>query len=364
MIKKKKKRGHRLWKGMALYAVVFLILTAAGLAVLWNFIDAYEQSRPKNTVDAFLETLTPEKLSGSDGELLAGIDPKLQTEEQARQVIRDAVTGDLSYAKKSSESTEDRQVYVIRSGRQVIGEVAITAGEPDRYGFRVWQATDSSFDFSWLLSESVSVTVPESFTVSVNGNVLDEGYVTGTGIQYSALEEFYGDYELPVLVTYTAGPVLGELVLETADGEGNPVVITGDTDYNAFLGACTDEETADLEELVNLFVTRYIAFTGSSNKAVQSNYYRLCETLVPGGALAARLKKAFDGLTYAQSNGDKMQELTMNRAVDLGDGRYLCDFTYTVETVGKKGAVQTVTNMKTVIVETEKGLRVEAIANY
>lgn len=361
---KKKARSGRFVKGMILYAVIFLVITAAGLAVFWDFIDSYEQSRPQNTVNAYLEGLTAEDMCDGDQELLAQLDANVQTEEQAKQVIRDAVAGELSYAKKSAECTDDRQVYVVRCGSQVIGQIAITAGEPDVYGFRVWSVAEERFDFSWLMSEPVSITVPEDFLVSVNGNVLDESHITQMDIPYGALEEFYGDYMLPTMVTYTADSFLGEAVLAVTDADGNAVEITEETDRNTFLPDCSEAEKTSLHTLVNTFVERYIAFTGSANGAVQSNYNRLAEVLVPDGDLAARLKKAFDGLTYAQSNGDTLLELTMNRYAKLGQGQYLCDFTYIVQTYGRKGAVETTSNMKVIIVETANGLKVEAISSY
>ena len=90
----------------------------------------------------------------------------------------------------------------------------------------------------------------------------------------------------------------------------------------------------------------------------------LGKSLVPNGALFNRLRTAIDGLTFAQSGGDKLTQTTVNRYIPLEDGCYLCDVSYVVSTIGKKGAVDTTNNMKIIFVSTEDGLKVEAITSY
>lgn len=356
--------SKRFVTGMLIYALVFLLIVFGGLWLLWDYMDAYEQSRPVNTIKAYVNQLTVEDLCEGSGALLDTLDGHIQSREEACQRIKDSITGEFSYAKKSSESSETKQVYVLRSGRQVIGQFAISAGEPDKYGFRVWEITEESFDFSHLLGESISVTVPSDFTVSVNGSVLDSGYVTQQDIPYATLEEFYGDYPLPTLVTYTADSFLGSYTMEVTDRDGNPVEITEETNYDPMLPACTDEEIEQIDELMKQFLERYVAFTGSSSGTAGGNYNRLIRHLVPDGALAQRLYTAIGGLYYAQSLRDTIEETTVNQYANLGNGRYFCDISYVVETVGKKGAVEMSYNMKIIMLVTDVGLRVEGMTRY
>ena len=71
--------------------------------------------------------------------------------------------------------------------------------------------------------------------------LLDEGYVTETGLQYDAVEDFYGELNLPYKLTYTAGPILGETVLHAVDAAGNTVKITEEADLEPYLNNCTEE---------------------------------------------------------------------------------------------------------------------------
>ena len=86
--------------------------------------------------------------------------------------------------------------------------------------------------------------------------------------------------------------------------------------------------------------------------------------LVPNGELAKRLYTAIDGLQYAQSWGDTIKEITINRMVDLGENRYLCDVTYMVDNYSKSGLTTTENNLKLFIVDGDYGLRIEAMTRY
>ena len=350
--------------GMVIYALVFLMIAGAGLWLLWDFMEAYELSRPLNTIKVYVAGVTEDMLCDGSGELLEQLDSHIQTREEACQVIRDSADQEFSYAKKTSESTDTRQVYVLRSGKQVIGTFAISAGQEDKYGFREWTVSEQSFDFSHLLGEKVSVTVPADFTVSINGNVLDDSYITERDLPYTALEDYYDEFPLPSLVTYSADSYLGSVSMTVLDRNGAPIEITGETDYNSLLPECSQEEKEAMDELAEQFLIRYVAFTGGTSGSVSGDYSRLCRHLVPDGKLAQKLYTALEGLRYAQSYRDTIKSTEVNQYAKLDGGRYYCDVTYSVETVGKKGAVEMTYNMKIIMLETDVGLRVEAMSRY
>ncbi len=362
----RQKRKDYFALGMVIYAVVFLAITAAGLSVFWDFIDSYEQSRPKNTLDQYLTQLTVADMVQSCGEWVQQIDENVQSEEEFSRIIAESLNGKLTYARKSSACTETSQTYVLRCGSQVIGETVIHAADPDRYGFTVWSVEEQTFDFSHLICQPVSVTVPETYVVKANGISLSDEYITERGIPYAALEEFYDDYpELPAMVTYTAGNVLGELNLTVLDESGNVMNNWEDSDPNIVLDNCTDEETAMLTQYMQDFLVSYVRFTSGSNQASKLNYVKLMrQFLIEGSELCNRLYTALDGLAYAQSYNDILDEVTVNRFSWIDDSHYFCDVTYLVSTFGKAGRVQTTNNLMVMLVETDNGLRVEAMTRY
>lgn len=364
MTKIKKSVKHPLVLGMVIYAVVFLAILTVGLSLFWNFIEAYEGSRPRNTIDAYVEQLTEAHICDQSAELLAQVDSNLQSEEACRELICEAVSGGVTYAKKSAESDDTRTVYALRSGSRVIGSVTMTTTEVDDYGFAHWEVTEESFDLSYLLGDAVSITVPSDYLVYANGVCLDGSYITESGIHYDALEAFYDDYSLPTMVTYKTGTVLGTVTVEVTDPAGNAVVINENTDYNAFLSNCTEEEVQELERFSNVFLERYVAFTSSAHKSSEVNYAKLLNYVVSGSDLHTRMRLALDGLSWAQSNGDKIVSITMNRFVNIGDGKYLCDATYEVDTSGREGVVRTTSNVKFIIVDNGYSLKAEMLISY
>ena len=357
------KKNRRFLLGMVIYALVFLLVTAGGLWVFWQFLDAYELSRPGTCVDAYLESLTTGHIREVCKPFLASLDGNIQNEDQAFAVIQEALAEPITAA-KSSKSTSHRMVYILRSGENKIGSLAIVPGEPGDFGFAPWQQEMEEFDFSWLRSGDISITVPSEFTVSLNANPLDEGYITQRDIPYPALQEFHGELEMPTMVTYTAGNFLGELDFTVADPEGNPVRILADTDMNQFLPVPSQEDTARVARLAEDFLHRYTVFCSNANAEQEDNFGWLNQLLVPGSGLSLRLSTAIDGLQYAQSISDRIQSTQINGIYQISGDRFLCDLTYQLLTYGQKGPVETVNSLKLVLLQTPWGLRVETMTRY
>ena len=346
------------------YALVFLCAAAIGFHFLWDYMDAYEQSRPHIALNAYKEKLTAEYVAGKCTDLIGQIDHNIQSEESCRKVIVDSLKDNFSFAKKSSDSDEDHHIYVIRCGKQVIGTMEMERRGESTQGFVPWQVTKDSFDLSYLLTDPVSLTVPEGFSVIVFGNVLDSSYITKSDIPFSLLKEFYGEYDLPYMTTYTAGPFLGEATLTAQDADGNTVVIDSETDMNTFLNNCSAEEGDALTAAVESFVQRYMDFTSCKNNNTSANYQELAKYMVPGGELAKRMRDAFDGLSWVSDRHATLDSISIGHFVNIGEGRYLCDVTYTVNTRTFNGDVKTTANVKLVFLQTENGLKAEAMVSF
>lgn len=360
----KKPRGLGFLCGMLIYAAVVLALVIYGLNFFWGYMAAYEASRPYIAVDAYMELVTDDYICDRSSELIGQIDHNIQSEEDCRQVIKNALSEGITCAKKTSECTDDKMVYVLRSGKQVIGSFVMEHQGETVHGFTPWAVVEDSFDLSYLITGTVSTTAPSHYPVYVNGNLLTEDYVTESGIEFEELEEFYGDYELPTMSTYLAGPCLGEIKLTVTDPNGNEVTIDEQTDMNIFVDNCTQEQITALDGFVNEYIKRYVTFTSSVNDARYENYASLVEYMVPESKLASRMFDAIEGLYYAQSYADEIVSITIHHRVDMGNGRYMCDVTYLVDTTGREGVVQTTNNVKIIIVETDDGLKAEAMTSY
>ncbi len=368
MAKTKKKKHYGGWillLCMVLYAMIFLAAAGYGLEYVWDIMETYEASRTHVPIDAYMAQLDGDYIFDRSDALLAKIDPAIQSPEDCRQVIRDFVKGGITYAKKSSECTDTHQVYVLRSGGKVIGEFAIDAVGEEKYGLIPWQVTGDSFDLSFLLTGTVSVTAPHNYPVSVNGYPLTEKHVTKTNIQYKALSDFYKDYSLPYMVSYQAGPRLGAIDLQVTDPAGNPVVIGENTDLTPLLDLKTQPQRQEIEAFMGDFVLHYMYFMGNQGDRLNTNYRNLLKYVKPGSSLESRISQSRTGLIWIAYDTVTMDKMEINLCVPIGGDRYIVDVTYAATlTHHKHPTKQPQDNAKLVVVKTSKGWQVETMLSY
>lgn len=365
MAKCKKRKLWNFWSFMIVYAVVVLIAAAFGLSMFWNYMDAYEDSRIKNTMEAYMAQLTPQYICDRSGELIDGIDHGLQSEEACAQVIMDFLSSEISYVRKSSECTDTRTVYMLRAGGKTIGKVELVPQGEAQYGFTPWVVSQDSFDLSFLMGNQATITVDSTMQVYAGSVLLDERYVTETGLPYADVKDLYGEVNLPYKMTYTAGPILGALTLHAVDAEGKTVEIKDESDLDPYLDNCTQPVHQELDTFVQNFVDRYTRYLTSRKDNREENYRKLTPLLLSGSPLAQRVSKAYEGFQYGHSQSDTVTDIRVNHIIDLGDGKYLCDVTYEVDTLGRDGALHhSVNNVWVFLVRTSGALKAERLISY
>lgn len=357
-----KQKEGRFWLILAICALSFLILVGVGLIKFWDFMAAFEASRPQNAIDSYMAGVTAQSISQRADVLPDGYDTKAQPEQEARQAIADSL-GTISYARNTKLSADSKTVYMVLSGGKTVGSVAMTVVRTDQYGFEYWAVTEESFDFSHLVGKAATVTVPEDYLVYAGDVLLDADYITEKDIPYQSVKDLYEKYDLPTLCTYTVGPVLGELSLSVTDPQGTPVEITPDTDMEQFLRNCPREEAERVEAFLDDFVQRYTDFTSvtGGQGAMNRNYKSLIELMVPDGNLAYRMNEAKVGLLWVTDRGATVSSVTVDRCLRLEEGRWLCDFTYVIDTRDFTGKVQSTTSAQMVLVELEGQLLAESM---
>ncbi len=369
----KKTRKKQKGMGFAIFMVVYAVLALTGiffgLKWFWGFIDAYEASRPHIAIDAYMETVTPERIVDSCDVILEQVDTNIQSEEECREFLLDAISGELTYARKASACTETEQTYVLRSGKRVIGSFVIETGAEDQYGFTPWHFKEESFDLSDLMgTEKVTVTVPAGCNVYVNGVLLDESYIVSSEEkEFEAIEDFYGAFDLPMLVlnTYEAGPFLNAAYeMEVYDAEGKPFTMDESFDENDLLRVTDETVIRELDAFLEEFIDAYVLFAGCSNDNRYANYNNVIKYIVSDSKLADRLQEALDGLQFAQSRGDEVADIHVNMYLAPDESSFVVDVTYKVDTTGREGVVQTTTNVKMLIVRSGTRLLVESMIGY
>ncbi len=346
---------------LLIYALVLLVAIAVGLHWLWDYADAYQKSRPDTALQLYMERLDSEYVVNCCDELIDKIDHNLQSQQQCRQALLQALTEEFTCTKKVSASSENHYVYTIRCGAKVIGIMEMECIRQTDSALVPWQVTKEQFDLSYLLTEPISITVPDHYTVQVFGNTLDKSYITEEEIPYTLLQPFYGQYDMPYMVTYTAGPFIGEGILTPYDASGNPVHLDTDTDMNRLLPGCTQAEMNDLKNIATDFISAYVDFTSRNGGNTGANYTKLCKFMVKDGTLSKKMKEAIESFNWIDDRHGVLQKLDIHQYVNIGQGKYFCDLTYQIETDILYGRETQNVSVQLIFSKTEAGLRAEAM---
>ncbi len=359
---KRSKFGLILTICMTVYAIVFVCIAYQGFCWFWDYIDAYEKSRPQNTIDAYMEQLDTAHVQAACETLIAGIDHNIQSVESCGDAIADALKGGFSYAKNVKESTENTMVYMILTNGKTIGRVTLTSQQADQFGFTPWTVTKDSFDLSYLVGEGSSITVPHNYTVYANGVQLSADYITESNIPYQLVKDYYDAYEPPYMVTYTVAPIMGQLHLTVADPEGNTVTAEAWEDEVTLLSGCTETERGEIKDFMDDFITAYVNYTSNKDKARQANYAALYPYLVPGSSLQERMLDALDGLRWVTDRYPHINSINVLQQIPFLDGRILCNVEYTVRSVNDVGQYVTQTySVQVILTEAGTGYLAESM---
>ena len=365
MNKQVSKKGVSFWKVLAIASGSFLILVGIGLVIFWNFIDAFEFSRPQRTIADYMESMTVEQLVKLDKETMKRLDADLQNETDMVAYAENELQK-ITYAKNTKLSTDSKQVYMILSAGKRLGSVSMTVTSSDAYGFERWAVTETDIDVSFLMGETVSVTVPSQYKVYANGVLLDDRYITDFDIPYDGVKEYYRKYELPTLCTYTTKPVFGTPQLMVTDAAGNVLSPEQLAQACHIPDNCSDSKKGELREFLDEFLYHYLRFTmgaGGQGK-LYHNYNLLKPYIRRDSTLSLRLEDSLEGLAWVLDRKAEMRELTVHAIVDLGDGHYLCDFSYVVDARTYEGPMRNEANVKLIIDDTNEGLKAESMTNY
>lgn len=362
---KRPKKKHGFLKFLGIYALVLLGIAALALVVFYLYIGTYERTRPATVMEAYTGSLTVDRLLELDGDFLAALDRNVQSEEEARACL-EQVLEDLSFARRyaaAGAEAEAAYVYALESQGQIIGNVSLSETGGSQMGFSVLQVSRESVDLAPLCQETEFV-LPEDYKVFCNGAQLPESSVVERGIPYALLEAFYDSgYPMPSLMRVKAGPYLGQPELEVFNSQGEK--LSPEQLNEAFYtDNCTPEEKEAIEAFAQEYIHRYTLYLSGAILEAADGYMNLIGLVVPDSELQSRLQQAVGGLGFASSHGDTVQSVTLNGAMNVGGGCYVCDLTWEIETLGRAGYVTTINNGRLLLVRTEDRLRAAAQISY
>ena len=356
MATKKSKKKKRSGVGTAIYVVLLtlwiLFLAAVCLYILsqvWAYASVYDETQQEPVIEAYMNKLRENVWDDSIASTVAAMPHPIQTDEEVAALVKDMLLNDeLSYAEKPGYTRGDSITYNLLCGDNIFGEVTLredtsrnlvkdvnlpdpvigalakmgVAIQPELYP---WKVAEESFDFSGLYS-SVSVTVPESYRVTLNGVTLDEGYIVERDIPFDNLEAYYYRYDnLPTKVTYRFDNLMGDVKPVIYDANGEMTTVDEEAGDAQFLKPVDSETWSRLEEHLRAFSDAYLNLSASTGDPV-SAYAQLEPYIEAGGELDNTLRQVFLIGDWSHNSYYQFQGFELLNAYSLGPDCYVAEY--------------------------------------
>ena len=366
---KKKKTGSILyWCFLFLYTIILLAVALFGLKILWDFAVKFEDSVPDKVIDGYAANLQRNFLDEGVVNTLAQMPHEYQSDDEVREYVRQMFSGKIDYLETDSGSSDSRKYMLLCDGR-CFGTVTLVK-DPTKeakysvYGYelplpwdlRPWIVSQEEFDFNGLYS-SIEVTVPETYTVLLNGKPLNQDYIVERGIKFDVLESYYDvGPNLPTKVKYRFENVIGHIEPTILDEQGNTVTIDPEQDDSQFITPCDGEQLARLNAFGEKFTYEYLKYISGLNKG--AGYGNLAPYLMPGSDLDIRMQNNQDGLSWAHTSSFRLDSYAMKGALNLGEGYYVCSIVADTTTLTSgQGEVKNTSELNVLVVDDGNSIR-------
>lgn len=361
----KRKRSARIyWGALIIYTVLIIAAAVYALTMVWTYAEEYELSRPNNTMDEYVATLSENLWGDGIAETVSSMEHAVQSDDEVAAHVKNLLKDGISYTRKSGTGGGEGIHYSLRCNGNEFGTVTLVEDDSNadelKFGMLPWKVASEEFDFNGLYS-SVEIVVPKTYEVYLNGVKLGPEYIVEEGIKYDVLEDYYDEFEgLPTKVRYQYDKAIGELEFNIKDENGQDYVIDESQDDSQYIKPCTEAELERLSQFSAGFVVNYLKYTSGVIDPMYG-YGILKDYLVLGADLDKRMLNAMDGLSWAHTVSIQVNSSTLNSALSLGDGYYMCDISSSATTFAYgHGEVESISNMRVIVVD--DGDRVRAIS--
>lgn len=361
MIRKKNKGRKIYFIFLTIYTVALCVAAAAGLSLVWDYAEEFEEARPENTIDAYVAELKENRWMDSMRDTVSAMAHEMQSDSECIALVKNMLSGDIQYSRIAAEEGIDGVSYALSCDGKRFGVVSLVEDESYadkvKFGQLPWKIAKESFDFDRLYS-SVEITVPATFTVELNGNELGEEYIVEKDIKLDVFKDYYESCpNLPTKVTYRFDNVVGEIKPVVYDEDGNEFIIDESMGDSQYISYCDDAMLARLKEFAFDFSDRYFNYiTGLVDPGY--GYQRLATVMKAGSDLDERMLAAQDGLSWAHTQSLVIEDVALNSGINMGDGFYLADIsTQTLTLEPGKGEVRAIQSFKLVVQDSANELR-------
>ncbi len=281
-MKSKNTKVSNFWKIYLAVVITAIILICAGLIYLWQVMNYYEQSTPTYAIQSL------ESVYNKDQYVLlaqnAGIEENIYESNDVRSELFHAQLsgGKLKSKRLAKGSTDTEQNYQVKVGDEIIGSFKLVFVDEGMFGH--WKVTHPKI--APKMWGNLSVTIPSSAQLSVNGVRCDSADIVQTDIPFELLEKLPDDIATPGQTRYEITNLMAEPTVNVTDENGNALNVSiatvsaqqADTQqdenalntYTAAVDLSKESENAeDLKAMALSDAENYSRFLSNDNKFSQ-----------------------------------------------------------------------------------------------
>ena len=261
------KKISKFTKGLLIWLVVLTVVICVGLVWFNGFTAKYEElyqaSLPHHQAEKVVELLGNQDVDTVWNMMTEK--PKVtefENDSYVKKYVEDLVKGkELTY-KQTEDYSENAPEYYICTTEYIIAKLKLAEDETQKpkYGFKAWKI--GSVEFYTAADNEFKITIPETYTLSLNGKEVPAGYKTQEGIELEENKYLKPHAELPKQCVYEVKGLYEEPVIKVTDAEGNAAKAIKDKDtgaYKVVFGSDFAEKEA-VEKFAIQFTTDFANF--------------------------------------------------------------------------------------------------------
>lgn len=190
---KKKRRLKGYWKFLAIYSGVLAGLIVIGLIWVYGLLGAYEKGMPDVAMDNIIRTqFSSENIDNLVNQNAGEVSP-YEDVDNVRKYLENTINGNLTFARKSGEYTNDSPVYLVKSDDKNIAKVSLKETGKNRRGFSVWAVDAVTFGEFLGKDNAITITAPSDAVVTINGKQAGEDIIRKQDVPVEIAKNV-GDY--------------------------------------------------------------------------------------------------------------------------------------------------------------------------
>lgn len=330
------------WTGIAVYAVILLIIAICMIVYTGSCLKKYENSQSDKVMNDFLNDFTKmvaDKTLADNIELPAS--SEFEGKDTFANMYMSELDGTTDYTCKKSEGSYNTEepMYDIYSDDKKVARMTLEAKDQ-----HVVLGILTVFDWKIKSIEPVfsakttdyTVSIPEGYTFTVNGITVSDDYKTGKVTENPDFVNVSKYVTMPKSVEYKLTGFVNKPEIKVYNASGSEVTADVDTKGNVSLSACG--ETSDMpserkEEALNMakvwdnFLTNDLSGSGHGLATVQqyliedSYYWNLAKDYASSADITFISDHTLSGNPYTG--------VTVDNYIEYNDDCYSCHIAFT-----------------------------------